>query len=80
LHLDVNVVRVPPFLLEIPLLLPKATLIEAFAVGQFLGEIRIHIATDLFDFDDGALQRFLLCKGELLQVAQEREEVICSLV
>jgi hypothetical protein len=71
LDVDVHIVRVSPLLFKCSTLLPEAAFIEAFTVGQVFGEIRVHIAADFFDLDDGALHRILVGKGKLLHLAQE---------
>jgi hypothetical protein len=80
LDLKVNVVRVPPFLLKFPASFPEVSFVKSLAVRQFLGEIGIQIAADLFDFDDGILQRFLLCTWELRRVVEQSHEVIYTFV
>jgi hypothetical protein len=79
-NLDVNVVRVTPFLLELPALLPEVAFIEAFAIRQFLRKVGIHVASDLFDLDDSTLHRLLVGQGKFLHLAQEGDEVVHTLV
>jgi hypothetical protein len=55
-NVDINIVWVAPFLLELPTLLPEAAFIETFAFGQMLGEIGVHVAPNLLDLDYRALQ------------------------
>jgi hypothetical protein len=62
-NVDVGIVRIAPFLLKLVALLREATLIEAFAVGQMFSEISVHLASNLFDLDYGALYRLLVSKG-----------------
>src|SRR6478736_3643301 len=78
--LDINIVRVAPFLLELPALLPEAALIEAFAICQFFREIGIHVASDLFDLDNGTLNRLPVRKGKCLHLTQEGDDVVHTLV
>src|ERR1700739_1537079 len=79
-NLGIHIVRVAPFLLEFPALLPEATLIEAFAIYQFFRKVGIHVASDLFDLDNGTLHRLLVGKGKFLHLAQEGNDVIYALV
>src|SRR5450755_1227442 len=79
-NLDINIVWVTPFLLEIPTLLPEATFIEAFAICQFFRKIGIHVASDLFDLDNGTLHRLLVGKGKFLHLAQECDDVVHTLI
>src|SRR5262249_10627336 len=80
LDIDVNVVRVSPLLLLGVLLLPETAPVGAFTVGQMLGEIRVHIAANLFDLGYGRLQRILFSKWQFFHAAQEGDEVIKALV
>jgi hypothetical protein len=79
-NLDINVVRVAPFLLELPALLPEATFIGAFAICQPFREFGIHVASDLLDLDNGTLHRLLVGKGKFLHLSQEGDEVVHALV
>src|SRR5215470_11631110 len=75
LNVEVNVIRIAPLLLEVPALLPEATLINALAIRQFLREIGVHIATDFFNLDNGALKRFFLGQGQRLHSSQQGDNV-----
>ena len=55
LDVDINVIRVSPFLLKIPALFPETAFVETLAIGQSFGEIGIHIATDFLDLNNGDL-------------------------
>src|SRR4029077_17941776 len=79
-NLDINIVWVTPFLLELPTLLPEATFIEAFAICQFFRKAALHVAADLFDRGNGALYRLLVGKGELLRLAQEGDDAVHTLI
>src|ERR1700756_2153820 len=79
-NLDIHIVRVTPFLLECPALLPEANLLEAVAIYQFFRKVGIHVASDLFDLDNGTLHRLFVGKGKFLHLAQEGDDVIYALV
>src|SRR5260370_21333214 len=79
-NLDIDIVWVAPFLLELPALLPEATFIEAFAIRQFFRKVGIHVAPDFFNLDNGTLHRLLVGKGKLLHLAQEGDEVVHALI
>ena len=79
-HLDIDIVRVAPFLLILSTLLPEATFIEAFAVCQFFRKIGIHVASDLFDLANGTLHRLLVDKGKFFHLAQEGDDVVHALI
>lgn len=38
LDVDINVIRISPFLVEISALFPETAFVETLAIGQFLGE------------------------------------------
>src|ERR1700704_4343274 len=79
-NFDINIVWVAPFFLKLATLLPETALIEAFTVSQMFGEIGIHVATNLFHLDYGALHRLLVGKGKLLHVMQKGNDVLHTLV
>ena len=80
LDVDVHIIGVSPLLLKRSPLLPEVSFVEAFTVGQVLGEIRVHIAADFLDLDNSALHRILVGKREFPHVSQERDDVVDSLV
>ena len=80
LNVAINNVRVAPFFLEPPALLPETACIKAFAIRQFFREIGAHVAPDLFDLDNGALYRLLVGKGKFLHPSQEGDDAVHTLI
>src|SRR5580692_88797 len=79
-NLYIDIVRVAPFLLELLALLPEAAFIEAFATCQFFRKLGIHVASDLFNLNNGALHRLSVGKGELPHLAQEDDDVVYTFI
>src|ERR1700730_8010790 len=79
-NIDINIVRVAPFLLELPTLLPEVAFIETFPFGPVPGEIGVQSAPNLLDLDYRALHRFFVAKRKLFHTAQERDDMIHTLI